>query len=100
MSKNGWKRLKPLLPAPASARKSGGRPAADVKEVINAIFYVVRTGCNWRSLPHDFRNRFILTDTQGLLLAVWIWAASVSEEMGVKCLLRYIRWTYPICAAG
>jgi len=40
------------------------------------------------------RKRFILTDTQGLLLAVWVCAASVSEKMGAKCLLRYIRRSF------
>ncbi|QHT65747.1 transposase [Rhodocytophaga rosea] len=37
------------------------------------------------------RKRFILTPTQGLLVAVWICAASVSEKQGAKQLLRYIK---------
>jgi putative transposase len=37
------------------------------------------------------RKRFVLTDTQGLLLAVWICAAGVSEKAGAKQLLRYIK---------
>lgn len=37
------------------------------------------------------RKRFILTDSQGLLLAVWICAASVSEKKGAMQLLRYIK---------
>lgn len=164
MSENGWKKLKQALPVVRSASKSGGRPTVAIREVINAIFYIVKTGGSWRSLPHDFpcwqtvygyfnrwskdgswedincflvkkirlkagrhahatassldsqsirttacggrhrgydagkqingRKRFILTDTQGLLLAVWICAASVSEKMGAKCLLRYIRRSF------
>jgi putative transposase len=31
-----------------------GRPPADLRAVLNAIFYLVRTGCQWRLLPHDF----------------------------------------------
>ena len=160
MSENGWRQLKKcFLNCPANPK--GGRPAADLKEVINAIFYVVKTGCSWRSLPHDLvcwqtaygyfnnwskdgswelihsflvkksrrkkgrqaygsaaildsqsikttacggrhrgfdagkqikgRKRFILTDTQGLLLAVWICAGSVSEKQGAMQLLRYIK---------
>jgi putative transposase len=42
--------LEPLLPA----RKRTGRPPADLREVLNGIFYLVRTGCQWRLLPHDF----------------------------------------------
>src|SRR5438105_1510806 len=46
-----WAVLAPLIPPP----KPGGRPARySRREILNAIFYVVRTGCPWRSLPHDF----------------------------------------------
>mgnify|MGYP002395876858 CR=1 FL=1 len=37
------------------------------------------------------RKRFVLTDTQGLLLAVWICAAGVSEKAEPMQLLRYIK---------
>jgi len=44
-------RLEPLLVPP----KSGGRPRLHpVREILNAIFYVVRSGCAWRLLPHEF----------------------------------------------
>jgi putative transposase len=42
--------LGPLLPRP----KRTGRPPADLREVLNAILYLVRTGCQWRMLPRDF----------------------------------------------
>jgi putative transposase len=46
-----WKILEPLIP-PA---KEGGRPrTTDMREVLNAIFYINRTGGQWRALPHDF----------------------------------------------
>jgi putative transposase len=32
----------------------GRRRTVDVREVLNAILYFVRTGCQWRNLPHDF----------------------------------------------
>ena len=44
--------VEPFLPKP----KPTGRPLADLREVLNAIFYLVRTGCQWRLLPHDFPN--------------------------------------------
>jgi len=45
-----WELLRPLLPD----AKPGGRPrSADLREVVNALLYLLRTGCPWRSLPHD-----------------------------------------------
>ncbi len=46
-----WELVKPLLPA----ARHGGRPrTTDVRAVVNAIFYLLRTGCQWRLLPHRF----------------------------------------------
>src|SRR5215467_11743620 len=43
-----WSHLEPLIP-PA---KSGGRPrGTDMREAMNAILYILRTGCPWRYLP-------------------------------------------------
>ena len=45
-----WALLAPLLPA----AKPGGRPrAVDLREVLQGILYVLRSGCAWRLLPHD-----------------------------------------------
>ena len=45
-----WALLEPLIP-PA---KPGGRPRqANKREALNAIFYLLRTGCRWRYLPRD-----------------------------------------------
>ncbi len=53
MSENGWKKLKPYLPEAKSDKQKGGRQPVPLKEVINGILYVVKTGCSWRSMPHD-----------------------------------------------
>jgi putative transposase len=46
-----WRLIEPSIPPP----KPGGRPReVDTREVLNAILYVLRTGCAWRHLPHDF----------------------------------------------
>jgi putative transposase len=46
-----WECIKGLLPAP----ENEGRPRLHgLREILNAIFYVVRSGCAWRLLPHDF----------------------------------------------
>jgi putative transposase len=45
-----WHLIAPLLP-PA---KPGGRPrSVDLREVVNGILYVTRSGCQWRLVPHD-----------------------------------------------
>src|SRR6266571_3480090 len=46
-----WARVEPLLPR----RSKRGRPReVDLREIMNAIRYLVRTGCGWRMLPNDF----------------------------------------------
>jgi putative transposase len=45
-----WVIVNDLVPAP----KSGGRPATySRREILNALLYIARTGCQWRALPHD-----------------------------------------------
>jgi putative transposase len=56
ISHSAWRAIEKLLPSSKSNDKTGGRPPADLREVINAIFYVVKEGCSWRGLPHDFPN--------------------------------------------
>src|SRR5258708_237053 len=45
-----WALIEPHLPV-----YPGGRPRkTDLRDVVNAIFYLLRTGCQWRYLPKDF----------------------------------------------
>jgi putative transposase len=51
VSDREWELLQPYVPEP----KRGGRPAKYPKrDILNGIFYIVRGGCAWRLLPHDF----------------------------------------------
>jgi putative transposase len=46
-----WVCIEPYLPAP----ESEGRPRVHpLREILDAVFYIVRSGCSWRLLPHDF----------------------------------------------
>jgi putative transposase len=50
LTNDQWDLLQPLIP-PA---KPGGRPRqVDIREVINTLLYLNRTGCQWDMLPHD-----------------------------------------------
>ena len=49
-----WERLQPLLGLESSGP---GRPIElDMRQVVNAIFYVLRTGCQWDELPKEYPN--------------------------------------------
>jgi putative transposase len=51
ISDEEWAILEPLIPP----EKPGGRPReTDMREVINAIWYVLHGGIQWRMLPHEF----------------------------------------------
>jgi putative transposase len=51
LSDEEWSYIEPHLPAP----RAPGRPRLHAwREILNAIFYIVRSGCAWRLLPHDF----------------------------------------------
>tara|TARA_B100000609_G_C17175781_1_gene414213 strand:+ start:438 stop:860 length:423 start_codon:yes stop_codon:yes gene_type:complete len=53
LSEELYKHIAPLLPQP----KSGGRPReVDMREILNGILYVVRSGCAWRLMPLDLPN--------------------------------------------
>lgn len=46
-----WKLIEGKIPR----AKRGGRPrTVDMREVVNGILYLLRSGCSWRMLPHDF----------------------------------------------
>ena len=53
MSEKQWARLRWMLPKPS---KMGRPQELDLRLVVNAIFYVVVTGCQWRNLPNDYPN--------------------------------------------
>lgn len=53
VSDDAWMLLHPLVP---EAENNPGKAPIDRREIVNAIFYVVLTGVQWRYLPHDFPN--------------------------------------------
>lgn len=47
-----WELLAPWFEP--KARQPGPPPSVSRRAIVNAIFYVLREGCRWRSLPHDY----------------------------------------------
>jgi len=54
LSDEEWSFLEPHLPAPNATGRSKRHSA---REILNAVFYIVRGGCAWRLLPHDLERR-------------------------------------------
>lgn len=76
--------VQPLLPI----RKPLGRKPTDARDILNAVFYMVRCGCPWRYLPKEFppfttvQNRFYAWRDSGLweqIVAVLVMAVREAE---------------------
>jgi len=75
LSDGEWERLEPLIPQ----AKPGGRPRkTDMRSAMNAIFYLLRTGCPWRYLPPEVfpprstvYNIFRAFQRDGVWEAIW-----------------------------
>ena len=65
-----WALLEPMIPP---GRRGGRKRSVDVREVLNAIFYVLWTGCQWQALPKDLvpkstaHHYFLLWEWDGTL---------------------------------
>lgn len=53
-----WADIEPILLERENAKRylGGRKRKLDLRVVMNAIFYLMRTGCQWRYIPHDFPN--------------------------------------------
>ena len=61
-----WALVAPLI---RPAKRGGRRRSVDVREVLNAIFYVLSTGCQWNALPRDLPPKSTVYD----YLDLWDW---------------------------
>jgi putative transposase len=74
-----WARMQELLPERVNTHRfGGGRPARDDRDCADAIFFVLRTGCQWKALDATVfcpgstaHDRFQRWAAAGVFLAFW-----------------------------
>src|SRR6266567_8010308 len=74
-----WKRIRILLPPPPKHKRKDrpGRPRMDDRKAMNGIFYVLRTGCQWKALPKSLgaastvHDRFEYWLKAGVFARLW-----------------------------
>jgi putative transposase len=80
-----WQRLRPLLPTYHRSSK-GGRPRAKLRHIVDGIFYVLRTGCQWKELPRYYGA----SSTAHRYFQEWA-ASGVFQRLWKECLREYDR---------
>jgi transposase len=93
-----WKQVEPLIPRkerdPSKTfrrKPGGGRRPMETRRVLEAIFYVLRTGIQWKALPKEFgasssiHRYFRFWCEQGLFQAMWVAGLErYDETQGIK----------------
>ena len=67
-----WDLIAPMIPP---AKRGGRRRTTDMREVVNAVLYVLETGCQWRALPKDFPPK----STVHAYLDLWEWDGTLTR---------------------
>ena len=67
-----WALVEPLIPP---AKRGGRRRTVDVRAVLDGIFYVLATGCQWRALPTDLPPKSTVHD----YLTLWAWDGTLKR---------------------
>jgi transposase len=67
-----WALVEPLIPP---AKRGGRKRSVDLREVLNTIFYVLSTGCQWNALPKDLVPKSTAYD----YLDLWDWDGTLER---------------------
>jgi transposase len=81
-----WKEVEPLIPLPTKKHRfGGGRPRVPDRTVMDAIFFVLRTGCQWNALN---KTGLCSSSTAHLRFQTWV-QAGIFAEIWKRGLTRY-----------
>jgi transposase len=96
-----WNQAEPLIPRkerdatkPYRRKPGGGRHPMDPRKVLEAVFYVLRTGIQWKAIPKEFgaassiHRYFRYWCEQGLFQAMWVAGLERYDEA------RGIQWSW------
>src|SRR5438477_9906722 len=78
LSDSEWALIEPAIPP---AKRGGRRREVNVREVLNAIFYVLSTGCQWQALPKDLPPKAPRIPTSCCGIGTARWSASITRSM-------------------
>lgn len=67
-----WALVEPLIPP---AKRGGRQRTVNLREVLNGVFYVLTTGCQWRALPKDLPPKSTVDEYLGL----WEWDGTLAR---------------------
>jgi len=82
-----WQRFDPLLPRRKRRRTHPGRKPLQWRPVLDRIFYVLRTGCQWKAAPREFgsgsslHRYFQLLVRAGIFADIWRLALEEYDEL-------------------
>ncbi len=89
-----WGLIGPLIPP---AKRGGNKRSVNLREVVNALLYVLSTGCQWRAIPKDLPPRSTVYDYFDL----WDWDGTlmrIHEALYLACREREQRDASPTAA--
>jgi transposase len=88
-----WNKVKDILP-PEKPPKTVGRPIVRYRMVLDGILYVLRTGCQWKSLPKEYgsgstcHRRFQEWVGKGVFQKLWVRLLEIYDDV------RGIKWRW------
>ena len=89
-----WALIEPMIPP---AKRGGRKRSVNVREVLNGIFYVLSTGCQWPALPKDLPPKSTVWE----YLDLWEWNGTlerIHHALYVETREREGRETSPTAA--